>query len=73
MKLLRFLSRLGISRGFLGDSRMWTVVGAAALTVRALKRLFGGSPQQVYSHELARGETLVITHDREARVVRAPS
>lgn len=71
--MLRLLSRLGISRGFLGDSRVWAVVGAAALTVRALKRLFGGSPQQAYTHELAPGETLVIAHDREARVVRAPS
>lgn len=73
MKLLRLLSRLGISRGFLGDSRMWTVVGAVALTVSALKRLLGATPQQAYTHELAPGETLVITRDREARVVRAPS
>ncbi len=73
LKLLRFLSRMGVSRGFLGDSRAWTIVGALALTVRALKRVFGGTPQEAYSHELAPGETVVITHGREARVVRAPS
>ncbi len=72
-KVVRFLSRVGVSRGFLGDSRAWAVVGALALTVRAVKRLFGGTPQEAYSHKLQPGETLVITHGREARVVRTPS
>ncbi len=45
-KVLRFVSRVGVSRGFLGNSRAWTIVGAVALTVRAAKRLFGGTPQQ---------------------------
>ena len=72
MKVLRLLSRLGFARGFLGGSRAWTMVGTLALTARALKRLFGGTPQDAYSHELRPGETLVITHGREARVVRAP-
>ncbi len=73
VKVLRLLSRLGVARGFLGDSRAWTIVGASALTLRALKRLFGGTPQEPYSHKLKPGETLVITHGREARVVRPPS
>ena len=72
LKVLRFLSRAGVSRGFLGNSRAWTVVGAFALTVRALKRLFGGTPQEAYSHTLRPVETLVMTHGREPRVVRPP-
>lgn len=73
MRLLRFLSRVGISRGFLGGGRAWTLIGALALTVRALKRLFGGTPQVAYSEELRPGESLIITNDRQARVVRTPS
>ncbi len=72
VNVLRLLSRLGVTRGFLGNSRAWTIVGASALTIRAFKRLFGGTPQEAYSHKLTPGETVVITRDREARVVRAP-
>ena len=72
-KILRFLTRGGMSRGFFGSSRAWTVVGALAITARVLKRVFGGTPQDAYSHELRPGETLVITHGKEPRVVRAPS
>ncbi len=71
-KLLRFLSRAGVTRGFLGKSRAWTVVGALALTIRALKRLFAGSGQTAYTYKLRPGEALVISHGREPRVVRAP-
>lgn len=72
-KVVRFVSRMGVSRGLLGGTRAWTIVGVLALTIRALKRMFGGTPQEAYSHKLQPGETLVITHGREARVVRTPS
>ena len=44
-----------------------------ALAVRVAKRLFGGVPQTAYSETLRPGDCVVITNDREARVVRAPS
>ena len=73
MRLLRLLSRLGISRGFLGASRAWAVVAAVTLAIRAFKKLFAGVPETAYSEKLRPGDCLVIAHDREAQVVRAPS
>ena len=73
LKVLRFLSRVGIARGFMGGSRAWTVVATVALTMRAMKKVFGGTPDIAYTEKLGPGDCLVITHDREARVVRAPS
>ena len=73
LKVLRFVSRLGVSRGFLGNSRTWTVLGAVAISIRAMKRLLGGTPQVVYSHRLRPGDCLVVAQERDARVVRAPS
>ena len=72
-RALRLLSRLGISRGLMGGSRPWTIVAAFTIAVRLLKRIFGGTPETVYSETLCPGETLVISHDREARVVKSPS
>ena len=72
-RAFRLLSRLGISRGIMGGSRAWTIVAAFTIAVRVLKRVFKGTPDTVYSETLRPGDTLVISHDREARVVKAPS
>lgn len=72
-RAFRLLSRLGISRGIMGGSRAWTIVAAFTIAVRLLKRVLGGTPDTVYSETLRPGDTLVISHDREARVVKAPS
>ncbi len=72
-RAFRLLSRLGVSRGIMGGSRPWTIVAAFTIAVRLLKRVFSGTPETVYSEALGPGDTLVISHDREARVVKAPS
>ncbi|MDP8975190.1 MAG: hypothetical protein M3N28_02255 [Actinomycetota bacterium] len=72
-RAFRLLSRLGISRGLMGGSRAWTIVAVFTIAVRLLKRVFGGTPDTVYSETLGPGDCLVIAHDREARVVKAPS
>ncbi len=72
-RALQFLSRIAVSRGFMGGSRAWTVVASFTVAIRVLKKVFGGTPETVYSETLRPGDTLVISHDREARVVRAPS
>lgn len=72
-RAFRLLSRLGISRGLMGDSRAWTIVAVFTIAVRLLKRVFAGTPNTVYSETLSPGDCLIISHDREARVVRAPS
>lgn len=73
MRLIRLLSRLGVARGFLGGSRAWSTVASFTLGVRVLKKLLGAGPQTAYREELGPGDCLVIAHDRDARVVRAPS
>lgn len=72
-RAISLLSRVGVSRGIMGGSRTWTIVAAFTIAIRLLKRVFGGTPETVYSETLRPGDTLVISHDREARVVRAPS
>jgi hypothetical protein len=70
--VLRLLSRLGIVRGFLGGSRVWALIASVTLGVRVLKKLAGKAEESVYSESLRPGDCLVLAHDREARVVRAP-
>ena len=70
--MLRLLSRLGVARGFLGGSRFWTAVASVTLGLQLLKKLGGKGEETAFSEELKPGDCLVIAHDREARVVRAP-
>jgi len=72
-RAIRLLSRIGISRGLMGGSRAWTIVAAFTIAVRLLKRVLAGTPETVYSETLRSGDTLVISHDREARVAKSPS
>ena len=57
----------------MGGSRPWTIVATFTIAVRVLKRVFAGTPKTVYSETLRPGDCLVISHDRDARVVKAPS
>lgn len=60
--MVRFLLRTGFRRGLLGGSRAWTLVGGAALAIRALRRLSGRGEDVVYREELPAGTDLVISH-----------
>ena len=66
-RLLRFALRNGISKGFLGGSRPWLVVGGIAIGIRVLRKIAGSEPIVVYSETLQAGETVVIAHGREPR------
>jgi hypothetical protein len=70
--MLRWLVRIGVSRGLLGGSRGWTVVGGVALAVRAVKKIGGSEPKVVYTASLRPGEALLVCHDRNTRVLRPP-
>jgi hypothetical protein len=70
--MLRWLSRIGLSRGLLGGSRAWTTIGGMALAARLVKRLVGGEPKVVYQKKLKPGETVLISHDRRPRVLQPP-
>lgn len=71
--VLQFVSRTAISRGFGGGNRAWTLIATFTVALRVIKKVFGGAPETVYSETLRPGDCLVIAHDREAQVVRAPS
>lgn len=49
---------------------MWTVVGTVGLAVRILKKVAREKPEVTFSGRLNPGQTIVISHDRNARVVR---
>ena len=67
-----YLYRRAQTKGLLGGSRPWTVVWAALLGLRLLRRVLRDRPEILYREELAPGEVLVIsTKDRDPRVVQA--
>ena len=67
----RYLMARAVSKGLLGGSRFWTVLGSLGIAMRVLKKVFRDEPEVVYCEELRPGQTLLISHDRTARVVRA--
>lgn len=66
----RFIHRRALRRGFLGGSRGWTAVATLGIAMRVLRRITRDGPEVVYSEELRPGESLLISHDRGAKVVR---
>ena len=59
--MLRWLTRRGVQRGLLGDSRGWFGLLIVVSGLRLLRRLTHSEPRVVFSEELEVGETLVIT------------
>lgn len=58
-----------LRRGFLGGSRFWTVLGTIGLAMRVLRRITRDEPEVAFSEELRPGQTLLISHDRRAKVL----
>ncbi len=71
--MLRWVLRIGLSRGLLGGSRAWTFVGGVALAIRVVKKIGGSEPKVVYKRSLAPGESLLVSHDGQPRVLQPPS
>ncbi len=65
-----FVLRTALRRGVMGGSSFWTVVATLAVARRLLRKLTRSEPEVVYREALRPGESLVISHDRRARVVR---
>ena len=70
MGLGRFLLRRSFLKGFVGGSRFWTVLGSAGLALRVLRKITRDEPEVVYREALRPGQSLLISHDRTAKVVR---
>lgn len=62
MSVLSDLRRRTFTKGLLGGSRPWLIVGIAAWTFRGLQWALRPSPTRVYRGKLEVGETLVISH-----------
>ena len=65
--LIRIAFRNGVTKGFMGGSRPWLIIGGVALGLRVLRRIAGSDPVTVYSEKLQPGETVVIAHGRMPR------
>jgi hypothetical protein len=59
-RLLRTLSRLGVSRGLFGGSRRWLMVGIVATALRYAGRLVARKPEVVFTGELSPGDRIQI-------------
>ena len=68
--LARLLLPRALRKGFLGDSQLWTIVGSLVVAMRVLRRITADKPEVAYCERLEPGQTLVISHERDARVVR---
>ena len=65
--MLKYLTGLGFRRGLLGGSRRWMAVLVLAGVARLVQRT--NRPRVVFRHELAPGETLLVTGGRPLAVV----
>jgi hypothetical protein len=65
----RLLFARAMQRGFLGHSRFWTIVGTIGVAMKVLRKLTKDEPEVAYSEKLRPGQTLLISHDRQATVV----
>jgi hypothetical protein len=59
--MIEFLRRYGVSRGFLGGSRPWMVIGGVAYALRAVKWARKRDVEVLFSEEIKPGERLVIS------------
>ena len=68
--MFKYLRRRATIKGPLGGSREWTLVWAALLAVRVLRRLTKPKPEILLTQEIKPGESLLISGvDREPRVL----
>lgn len=68
--MLRLLLARAVRKGIFGGSRFWTVVATLGLAMKVLRRFTKDEPEVAFSERLRPGQTLVISHDRAAEVVR---
>jgi hypothetical protein len=61
--LIRTGMRHGWSRGIMEGDRAWTVIGGVALLAYLAGRVLNREPDVIFSHRMAPGESLRITHE----------
>lgn len=68
--MVRLVLARALRKGFFGGSRFWTVVGTLGLVMKVLRKFTRDESEVAFSEALQPGQTLVISHDRGAEVVR---
>lgn len=63
--MLKFLLRLGISRGLLGGSRFFGTLGMIAGLIRLAQKAMGTAPKTIYTHKMKDGQVVVITENKK--------
>jgi len=63
---MKWLLRLGISRGLLGGNRFFATLGGLAAVVRVLEKLSGGGEKSVYKSKLEKGQVVVISDGKKS-------
>jgi hypothetical protein len=64
----RLTWRTSVRKGFFGGQQTWMTVFAVVGAVKAFRRFAGGTPDVVYTEELAPGQALIITHHADLRL-----
>jgi hypothetical protein len=60
--MLAYLRAKALSRGLLGGSQLWLVIGFVVWTVRFFQWLTRPDTAVIYRDRLAPGQSIVITH-----------
>lgn len=66
-----FLRRTAVTRGVLGGNRFWLVLAIVIYGRRIIRKLAGDGPELVFSERLEPGQSLLISHDRDAAIMEA--
>ena len=64
-----FIRRTAVAKGVFGNSRFWLVLAIFIYGRRLMRRLLGDAPETVFSEELQPGQSLLISHGRDAAIV----
>jgi hypothetical protein len=59
--MIGLLMRLGLSRGLLGGSKFFGVLGLIALLFNFAQRASGNAPKTLYTRKLKPGESIIVS------------
>ena len=63
-RLISYLRRTGVRRGFVGGSKPWLYIGATSWAIRTLLRMARRKSEVILLEELKPGQRIIIANDR---------
>ena len=64
-----YLRKNAVRRGLFGGNRWWMALGILIYGRRLVRKIAGRDPEVVYSERLEPGQSLLITHERDAAIM----